>query len=135
MTDQNIGVKDAVGDSQPIAVQATTTEGETVYIQEFVLVDPITRDQISVSTEATLLALLAKQTELNLRFEYPNFTLDTTTTAGVVYFYQTNVNGSAETAATWKVGRYTQATATKEWADGDTNFDNVAANRALLTYA
>lgn len=44
--------------------------------------------------------------------------------------------GSALTAAVWQICRITVAgnVTTIEWADGDGKYDNIASNRALLTY-
>lgn len=45
--------------------------------------------------------------------------------------------GSAETALVWRIYRLTNsgtASIKKEWADGNSNFDNVWADRASLSY-
>ncbi|HPT70822.1 MAG TPA: hypothetical protein PLE74_00910 [Candidatus Cloacimonadota bacterium] len=44
--------------------------------------------------------------------------------------------GSNVNAAVWQIQRSTTvgSVITTEWADGDGKFDNIAANRALLTY-
>lgn len=46
--------------------------------------------------------------------------------------------GSAESDPIWRIYRLTNvgtASITKEWADGDSNFDNVWTNRASLSYS
>jgi hypothetical protein len=46
--------------------------------------------------------------------------------------------GSSESAAVWRIYRITNsgtASLAKEWADGNSNFDNVWANRASLSYS
>lgn len=43
--------------------------------------------------------------------------------------------GTATSAAGWRVSRYTYATGKLQYADGDTNYDNVADDRASLTYS
>jgi hypothetical protein len=42
--------------------------------------------------------------------------------------------GTSEASAAWRVKRITNATGNILWADGNSNFDNVWANRVALTY-
>lgn len=43
---------------------------------------------------------------------------------------------SSEAAAVWRIKRINEASGVSiTWADGNTNFDNVWANRAALTYS
>lgn len=44
-----------------------------------------------------------------------------------------SVPGSLSGDATWRVSR-TDAAGTRMWADGNTNFDNIASNFASLSY-
>lgn len=45
--------------------------------------------------------------------------------------------GTAQSAAAWRIKRITTSggSLTIEWADGNTNFDNIWANRVALTYS
>lgn len=43
--------------------------------------------------------------------------------------------GTATSAAGWRASRYTFATGKLEYADGNTNYDNVADDYATLTYS
>ncbi len=46
--------------------------------------------------------------------------------------------GSSESSAVWRIYRLTNsgtASIKKEWADGNSNFDNVWTNRASLSYS
>lgn len=59
--------------------------------------------------------------------------IDTTTTAG--YYYHCLAATGTKTAQTgWQISRFTVATGRTEWADGDGEFDNIADDRASLTY-
>ena len=42
--------------------------------------------------------------------------------------------GTSEASASWRIKRMTNATGNILWADGNSNFDNVWANRLALTY-
>ncbi len=45
--------------------------------------------------------------------------------------------GSSESSAVWRIYRLTNsgtASISKQWADGNSNFDNIWANRASLSY-
>lgn len=55
--------------------------------------------------------------------------------SGVTYVGEAVV-GTATSAASWRIKRITEASGdlTIEWADSDSNFDNVWDNRASLTY-
>lgn len=59
--------------------------------------------------------------------------IDSTTTAGYTYFCDA-APGSLSSAAVWRISRMSSAGVT-QWADGNANFDNIADNRASLTYA
>lgn len=56
--------------------------------------------------------------------------------AGVTYeYYGWALPGIAESAAEWRIARWTVANVSGLlWADGNTDFDNVWADRASLTY-
>lgn len=46
--------------------------------------------------------------------------------------------GSAKSAAVWQIRKYTYSTGNLvdiQWADGDSNYDNIWNNRASLTYS
>lgn len=43
--------------------------------------------------------------------------------------------GSATASAVWRIKRVDVSTGITTWADGNTNFDNVADNRAALSYS
>lgn len=62
-----------------------------------------------------------------------NAIIDSTTTAGVTYFCEAPV-GIASNVAGWRISKYTAADGTFKWADSDTKYDNIADNRAALTY-
>jgi len=59
---------------------------------------------------------------------------DSTTTAGVTYFCESPA-GIGTDKAGWRIAKYTQADGTFKYADGNTKYDNIADNRASLTYA
>lgn len=59
---------------------------------------------------------------------------DSTTTAGVTYFFEAPV-GIPTSAAGWRGAKYTAADGTFKYADGNTKYDNIADNRASLTYS
>lgn len=60
--------------------------------------------------------------------------IDTTTSA--VYSYHCEAApGRLSSADGWRCSRLTVATGVVQWADGNGNFDNVADDRATLTYA
>ncbi len=60
--------------------------------------------------------------------------VDTTTTAGVTYFCSAPP-GTASSAASWRCAKFVQSTGVTTWADGNANYDNVADDRASLTYS
>jgi hypothetical protein len=60
--------------------------------------------------------------------------VDSTTTAGFTYLCEAQPGTAAATAA-WRISKITDATGVTVWADGNGNFDNVAADRASLTYS
>jgi len=62
-----------------------------------------------------------------------NSIVDSTTTAGVTYFCEAPV-GIASSVAGWRICKYTAADGTFKWADGNAAYDNIADNRASLTY-
>ena len=62
-----------------------------------------------------------------------NSIVDTTTTAGVTYCCEAPV-GRASSVEGWRICRYTAANGKYEWADSNTKYDNIADNRAALTY-
>lgn len=43
--------------------------------------------------------------------------------------------GTATSASAWKISRMENSTGLITWADGNNSFDNVADNRASLTYS
>lgn len=43
--------------------------------------------------------------------------------------------GTAESAAAWQIRRENDTSGNVDWADGDTDFDNVWDDRASLTYS
>lgn len=59
---------------------------------------------------------------------------DSTTTAGVTYFCESPA-GIAPSEAGWRISAYTAADGTTKYADGNTKYDNIADNRASLTYS
>ena len=62
--------------------------------------------------------------------------IDSTTTAGTTYFGRAH-SGTSRAAAIWQVSKmFTNADGDTEtaWADGDSKFDNVWADRASLAY-
>jgi len=63
-----------------------------------------------------------------------NSIVDSTTTAGVTYFCEAPA-GIASSVAGWRISKYTAADGTFKWADGNTKYDNIADNRAALTYS
>ena len=62
-----------------------------------------------------------------------NSIVDDTTTAGQVYFCEAPAGVDSDEAG-WRISRLTTATGETKWADGDTKYDNIADNRASLTY-
>lgn len=60
--------------------------------------------------------------------------IDDYTTAGIVYHCVAEP-GSLTSAAVWQITKLTVATGRVTHADGDEEFDNIADNRASLTYA
>lgn len=56
-------------------------------------------------------------------------------TPGTIYVCRAEC-GSNVNAAVWQISRAVTATGvtTIEWADGDGKYNNIAANRAILTY-
>lgn len=67
--------------------------------------------------------------------DYPNYNeiIDSTTTAGFTYFCRAAI-GTPEATAGWQVSRMEGATGKIMWADANAKFDNIASNRASLTY-
>lgn len=63
-----------------------------------------------------------------------NLITDDYTTAGVTYFCEAPV-GVLSSEAGWRISKFTASTGELKWADGNTAFDNIADNRASLTYA
>ena len=59
--------------------------------------------------------------------------IDQTTSATYTYICEA-LPGTASSAAAWRISRLTTATGVIQWADGNGKFDNVADNRASLTY-
>jgi hypothetical protein len=55
--------------------------------------------------------------------------IDTTTSATYSYHCEAQP-GTLTSAALWRISRLTVATGVVQWADGNANFDNIAANRA-----
>lgn len=52
------------------------------------------------------------------------------------YYYAWALPGTSESVAEWRISRWTVASPQKLlWADGDTDFDNVWADRASLSYS
>ena len=64
----------------------------------------------------------------------PASIVDTTSDVGYYYFCKA-VPGALQADPVWQIMRYTIATGEFLFADGDSNFDNIAANRSLLDYA
>ncbi len=62
------------------------------------------------------------------------FIADTTTSATYTYLCEA-LPGTLASAAAWRVSRIEKATGVCTWADGNSDFDNVANNRASLTYS
>ena len=60
--------------------------------------------------------------------------VDSTTTAGYIYFCDA-APGTATSAASWRISRMNTTTGQTMWADGNANFDNIADNRASLSYS
>ena len=55
--------------------------------------------------------------------------IDTTTSATYSYHCEAQP-GTATAAASWRISRLTVATGVVQWADGNSNFDNIADNRS-----
>lgn len=60
--------------------------------------------------------------------------VDSTTSTTYTYMCEA-MPGTLEAAAAWRICRMNNATGVTTWADGNANFDNVAANRAALNYS
>jgi len=60
--------------------------------------------------------------------------VDSSTTAGSTYTCEA-APGALSSAAAWRISKTVAATGVTTWADGNGNFDNIADNRASLTYA
>lgn len=62
--------------------------------------------------------------------------IDDTTTANITYFCYAAI-GSSVASAVWriKIIDETSGYPVTKWADGDSNFDNVASNRVALSYS
>lgn len=60
--------------------------------------------------------------------------IDQTTTAGYTYMCEA-LPGTLTSASAWRISRLNMATGVVLWADGNANFDNVADNRASLSYS
>ena len=70
--------------------------------------------------EASIGAILSIRVDAGATYEYYGFALP----------------GTAESAATWRISRWTVANVSGlMWADGNTDFDNVWADRASLIYS
>lgn len=63
-----------------------------------------------------------------------NLIVDDYTTAGVTYFCEAPA-GILSSEAGWRISEFTASTGELKWADGNTKYDNIADNRASLTYA
>ncbi len=59
--------------------------------------------------------------------------VDDTTTAGFTYVCKA-VIGTASSAASWQIVKIPDGTTPSLWADSNENFDNIADNRAALSY-
>ena len=59
---------------------------------------------------------------------------DKTTTLGTTYTCEAQP-GSLSSAAVWQISKYQDSTGIMLWADGNANFDNIADDRATLTYS
>ncbi len=59
---------------------------------------------------------------------------DTTSSATHSYSCEAPA-GTATSAAGWRCSSYEYATGYTKYADGDTNYDNIADDRATLTYS
>lgn len=59
---------------------------------------------------------------------------DSTTTTGVTYFCEAPV-GIATSAAGWRCAKWDSTAGTFKYADANTKYDNIADNRASLTYS
>jgi hypothetical protein len=70
------------------------------------------------------------------RYVDPALTMivDSSTTVGYTYICEA-APGTASSAALWRICKVTDATGNTVWADGNGNFDNVADNRASLSYS
>ena len=62
-----------------------------------------------------------------------NSIVDDQTTADKVYFCEAPVGVDTDEAG-WRISELTVSTGETKWADGDTKYDNIADNRAHLTY-
>lgn len=60
--------------------------------------------------------------------------VDTTSSAEFTYMCEA-VPGTQPALAAWRICRMENATGITTWADGNANFDNVAANRTTLAYS
>lgn len=64
--------------------------------------------------------------------------IDTTTTSGTIYFGFATIGSSASTSSPiWRIMKMVDSSGilTFSFADGDSNFDNVWANRTSLSYS
>jgi hypothetical protein len=78
---------------------------------------------------------MSKETEA-ATYDDPALTMivDSSTSAGYTYICEASP-GTATSAASWRIQKITDATGSIAWADGNGNFDNIADNRASLTYS
>lgn len=72
----------------------------------------------------------------NSHVAFPSYNelIDSVTTAGFTYFCEAPI-GTALSAAGWRISRLEDATGKLMWADGNAKFDNVADDRATITYS
>jgi len=60
--------------------------------------------------------------------------VDDTSTAGVTYVGKA-VIGSSSASVVWQIKKIYDDSTPSQWADGNSNFDNIWSNRLSLTYA
>lgn len=83
--------------------------------------------QINPATEETAQAILAASGGASYSTRYDE---------GATYTYiGSAVAGSSEASAVWQIKRMTNSNYTIVFADGDTLFNNIWANRASLSYS
>ncbi len=108
-----------------------TAPGGNVNVTNFPGTQPVSAASLPLptgaATEATLDAILAATGGSAYSSRYDE---------GATYTYIGLADaGSAEGSAVWQVKRMTNTSLTIVFADGNTNFDNVWANRASLSYS